>query len=413
MAGLIKRGNVWFAIWRGYNRKPIQRTTGIKVRSGGLTARQTRKLAQAQADEMEMIYRKKTIVQNANKIFRAIAEENGLSKPLPTIKEYLTTYPALAKPNTEKQRQHAFREFLTWLGKDAELSIADIKSEHIRKHLLHLLQRYRTGTVVRRREFLAAAFNRAVKVDEYLYHSPMRDVQLRQLMNSKDIQDDSESREPFTEEEMRKILNDFPQPYRDLAAASFYLGGLRLGDTCLLRWKDVNFDRDVVFVRERKTGKARHIYLIAPLRERLLARKAQQEEGEEFVFPETARKYQYSRGTVSTDFTNLLKAFGIATRREDTTALKGGRRQIAIKCFHSIRHTVVSWACSASFLAANVVRETVGHSTDKMLQQYYTAADKAKRKVLETLARIVSDDTDTDTSTDTSTDTDTDTPVPA
>lgn len=90
--------------------------------------------------------------------------------------------------------------------------------------------------------------------------------------------------------------------------------------------------------------------------------------------------------TVSTDFTNLLKAFGIATRREDTIALKGGRRQIAIKCFHSIRHTVVSWACSASFLAANVVRETVGHSTDKMLQQYYTAADKSKREVLETLA---------------------------
>ena len=107
--------------------------------------------------------------------------------------------------------------------------------------------------------------------------------------------------------------------------------------------------------------------------------------------------------TVSTDFTNLLKAFGIATRREDTTALKGGRRHIAVKCFHSIRHTVVSLACSISTLAANVVRETVGHSSDKMLQQYFSAADKSKREVLETLARIVSDDTDTDT----------DTPVPA
>lgn len=400
MAGLIKRGNVWFAIWRGNNNKPMQRTTRIKVRSGGLTTRQTRKLAQAQADEMEMIYRKNTIVQNANKIFRAIAEENGLSKPLPTIREYLTTFPALAKPNTEKQRQHAFREFLTWLGKDAELSIADIKSEHIRKYLLHLLQRYRTGTVVRRREFLASAFNRAVKVDEYLYHSPMRDVQLRQLMNSKDIQDDSETREPFTEGEMRKIINDFPQPYRDLAAASFYLGGLRLGDTCMLRWKDVNMDRDVVFVKEQKTGKPRYIHIIAPLRERLLARKEQQEEGEEFVFPETARKYQYSRGTVSTDFTNLLKAFGIATRREDTTALKGGRRHIAVKCFHSIRHTVVSLACSISTLAANVVRETVGHSSDKMLQQYFSAADKSKREVLETLADKVRPESGSDSDSD-------------
>lgn len=192
---------------------------------------------------------------------------------------------------------------------------------------------------------------------------------------------------------MKTILYRFPRPYGDFAAVSFYTGGLRLGDVCMLRRADVDFEKEGIFVKEQKTKKPRFIHLIPVLRERLLARKAEQAEGEEYVFPETARKYQYSPGTVSTAFTALLKAFGIRTREEDKTALADRRRQITTKCFHSIRHTTVCLGRSNPNLSPDVVRQTVGHDSDAIeVRHYFTASDKAQREVSEALANEVKPD---------------------
>lgn len=397
MASVLKRKNTWFATWVGLDGRRHQKTTRVKVKSKGMTEKQTRMIAQSVADAMERAAKGLTPVEQAMESVRAVAVANGMAKPVPSIADYMTQFPAQACARAEQQRHRTFRDFLSWLGRDAKLPLTCISTDHMRGHLIWLLQNYHKGTVDRRREHLAGAFNRARDIDKHITHSPMAGLKVKQLMRSIGMQDDTVEREPFTVEEMQIILFKFPQPYRDLAAASFYLGGLRLGDTCLLRWEHVDFDKGGVFVRERKTVKPRYIHLLPELRERLLARRAAQEEGEEYVFPETARKYLYSPGTVSTRFTQQLRAFGILKDDDaDHKALKGRRRPVARKSFHSIRHTVVSLGRSNPNLTADMVRETVGHDSEKIERRYFTPADNAKLAVLKTLADMVRPDNDTD-----------------
>lgn len=397
MSSVVKRKNTWFATWVGLDGRRHQKTTCVKVKSKGMTEKQTRMIAQSVADAMERAAKGLTPVEQAMESVRAVAVANGMAKPVPSIADYMTQFPAQACARAEQQRHRTFRDFLSWLGRDAKLPLTCISTDHMRGHLIWLLQTYHKGTVDRRREHLAGAFNRARDIDKHITHSPMAGLKVKQLMRSIGMQDDTVEREPFTVEEMQIILFKFPQPYRDLAAASFYLGGLRLGDTCLLRWEHVDFDKGGVFVRERKTVKPRYIHLLPELRERLLARRAAQEEGEEYVFPETARKYLYSPGTVSTRFTQQLRAFGILKDDDaDHKALKGRRRPVARKSFHSIRHTVVSLGRSNPNLTADMVRETVGHDSEKIERRYFTPADNAKLAVLKTLADMVRPDNDTD-----------------
>ena len=47
-------------------------------------------------------------------------------------------------------------------------------------------------------------------------------------------------------------------------------------------------------------------------------------------------------------------------------------------------------------LTPDMVRETVGHDSEKIERRYFTPADNAKLKVLETLADMVRPDNDTD-----------------
>lgn len=392
MAGVVKRKNTWFATWTGFDGRTVMRSTKIKVVSVGKTEKQTRKLAKQTADAMEQVAKGITSVDKAKEALDSIAVLCGFAKPVPTIEEYLNSFPELSRPKTEHQRKVSFRGFLEWLGKDAKLPITRITPEHIRGHFIWLLQNYSTGTVDRRRQNLACAFNRAVNIDRHLTHSPMKAVQLTQVMKSLGVKDDSVARVPFTADEMKTILNRFPQPYCDLASVSFYTGGLRLGDVCMLRWADVDFEQNSIAVREQKTDRPRLIHLLPQLRERLLARK-EQVGGGEYVFPETAVQYLRSASPISSGFSSLLNAFGIRDGEENNKELKGHRRKVATKSFHSIRHSVVSWARSNPNLSPDVVRETVGHGSDDIEMKYYfTAEDKAKLAVLESVAQMVEPD---------------------
>lgn len=148
----------------------------------------------------------------------------------------------------------------------------------------------------------------------------------------------------------------------------------------------------VVRLREVKTHKERTISLLPVLRERLLAIRAEQggDGAEEFVFPKMAHNYrsQYS-SRISTDFTNLLKAYGIISTEHDGEILPGRRHHVNAKSFHSIRHSVVSFARNSAELTADMVRETVGHVSEEVERGYYTAGDASKAKVMAVLAAIV------------------------
>lgn len=142
--------------------------------------------------------------------------------------------------------------------------------------------------------------------------------------------------------------------------------------------------------------------LTAPLRERLLARKAAQKSGEPCVFPDFHRRYheEEANGELSTEYTTLLKVLGIVTEEElaRIAAEKERRKReepdsdkhdITPKSFHSIRHTVVSLTRNNPTLSADAIRATVGHLSEEVERGYFHLADSAERQVFNVLVEAV------------------------
>lgn len=400
MATIYKRKNTWFARWTGPDGRSVSQTTKVKVvplvKPKGMTAAQCAKqqqiLARERAEILESVAKGITPVSKGKEAVEAVAARYGLAPAVPSTEDYLTNFPPQASPKSEQQRQKAFCCFLKWLGpQKAKLPLNRITPEDISGYFLWLLlhKKLKTKTVVRRRQNLSCAFNRAINADHCITVNPVRAVNLKQLMKVHGIKAEKTRRKPFTPAEMATIITRASQPYRDLAAVAFYAGGLRLGDTCLLRWDTIDFQQNKLFIVEEKTDNPHEVPLLRELREILQARKAQQQGNEVYVFPDMACQYKRAGGLVSMAFLAELRALGIKTHAEQTTPLQGRRRRVAIKCFHSIRHTVVSFARSCKEFTADMVRDTVGHDSEEIEREYFSAEEESKRAVLEAVAACI------------------------
>ena len=128
------------------------------------------------------------------------------------------------------------------------------------------------------------------------------------------------------------LVTRFPAPWRDIVLVSWLTGGQRLGDCCCLRWDCVDFKRGIVSFRTDKTGQEICNPIRPTLRTRLLAIREEQGGRETYVFPNMARKYRNANSSVSTEFTALLKAWGILETETEKKALKGRNIYRIRKC---------------------------------------------------------------------------------
>ena len=394
MATVFKRGKkpIWYAQWRDAAGHTIQRKTGIPVDMPDKTPKETRKMAQQLADVMEQAAKGEQTMDAMLDCVRSIAVANGMGKPMPSIREYLESIPATSGESAEKNRQRAHRVFLEFLGSRADMRVDIITPALCREFLRWALELVQPSTVSQYRGYIAAALKRAVVEDRHLPSNPMDMANIGTEMRAMGIDKAGRKREPFTVEEMQRMLRDFPRPWRDMVAVSYYLAGLRLSDVCVLRWSSVDFDAGIVRLREIKTRQRRVISLLPVLRELLLTIRAEQggEGAEEYVFPNMACRYQgqYS-SRISTDFTGLLKAYGIISSEHDGEVLAGRRHRVNPKSFHSVRHSVVSFARINPQLTADMVRDAVGHRSEAVERGYFAADDAAKAKVMDALVDAV------------------------
>ena len=73
----------------------------------------------------------------------------------------------------------------------------------------------------------------------------------------------------MTRDEVKKILDLIPVGPKRLAVSLMYGGGLRLMEACRLRIKDIDFDRQILTVRQGKGDKDRAVPLPVQLKEQL------------------------------------------------------------------------------------------------------------------------------------------------
>ncbi len=141
---------------------------------------------------------------------------------------------------------------------------------------------------------------------------PSADAYTQFLRNAKSRKEDTVHREPFSPEELGRILEAAKKDeiLRGPVHVACYTA-LRKGDACRLKWSSVDLNAGIIRTRTSKTGEWVEIPIMPILAEEL----SHHPKGKgEYVFPEAAALYQDAkkRSVLNKRFKNILRAAGFA-----------------------------------------------------------------------------------------------------
>lgn len=207
---------------------------------------------------------------------------------------------------------------------------------------------------------LCEVFDKLSK-DAGLIENPFRGIEK--------LNNNYESREAFTESELKLILNSWDLFIRRIFMTGLFTA-LREGDICTLRKNEIDFQNKIIRRKLLKTGKLVEIPIMKPL-EAFLHEEILLVGDSEYVFPELAKMYLENSGGISYRVKNFLESLGIKTCKK----VAGRDRLVSVKDVHSLRHTFCYFA-GLNGIPLVVVQSIVGHMDSKMTSHYSAHADR-------------------------------------
>lgn len=187
-------------------------------------------------------------------------------------------------------------------------------------------------------------------------------------------EEDTVHRQPFSQPELKRILHvadDFIRPIIVTGMCT----AMRLGDCCLLKWRDVDLENEFVVVKSSKTGETAEIPLFPMLRAEI---EKQPRSASEYVFKDQARMFETNRHGITRRAHQAFKAAGIDSQVEP----QNRSQKASVKDFHSFRTTWITIALTAG-VPMELVRRVTGHVTvDVVLKHYFRPGRADFRKAL-------------------------------
>ena len=340
-----------------------------------MSARATERAAQLAADNMERVAKGICSIDAAIDAIRAVGVANGMCKAVPSVAELLDSVPRDSRESSEQNRARAHKAFIGFLGKRAAERVDMVTEEDCRAFVRCSLDRVSCGTVEGHRTYLRLAFQKGVR-DGFFSRNPWDGVSVKKMAKMAGLKTRSVIRVPFTKREMDTIIMKFPEPWCDMAAISLFCRGLRISDVCLMKWEYVDFSRGWIHLpHEKKTNEERDFPIAGYLKGVMERRREKALPGDEYVFPQMSERYKHSPGYASTQFTGLLKAFGIVGETADDYAA-GGRKNQSSKTFHSIRHTARSGFGADPNITQDEACALVGHKDKDVSAGYFHIAEE-------------------------------------
>lgn len=373
MAGIIQRANKWVAVYRDASGKEIRKTTGIsilpKVLAPGTSKKkameQTRAMARLVADEMEKACRCGFMDTEKIKAIAGGDIASAVSKSALGVRSYMREWleSRRGKKGAFERDGKAVRQFLSFLGASREEMPMNAVSRGIAEEWMEKeLERVASGTVERYLASLSAAFTAACR-KEIIARNPFAGVRPSRLNRT-----DKQERGAFTADEVRRMVEVFPDEWPDMILVCLYTGGQRLGDIASMRWDQINLNDQILAMTTQKSKRRMVKPIIAPLKD-LLERRGELRVND-FVFPISAMKYMnqgMKSSKLSLEFTSLLREHGFIEPQRGTT--EGDRRVLSEKSFHSLRATAVTMLRLAG-VPADLCRFIVGHDSEEIERVY-------------------------------------------
>ncbi len=384
MAGLIERGNTYYALYY-VGQKQVRVSTKVHViptaRDGQLTKTQLRKLAQQTADSMEMGARGMVSQRQALEAVRAHLTQ----RKLPSVREYFAQHEKRCRDKGLKYASTSLKTFLRLMPQCADLPLDGVSRAMAEDYVEKALDEVSGSTVDRRLEDLSACYNQAIK-EELIDRNPFRGVRVPKW----EMQ--PHERQPFTREDLRIIFDTFGGEWPDMVAACLLLGGQRLGDIARLSWAQIDFPSNLVKLTSKKTNRPMLKPIVLPLKRILERRKKAIGESSEYVFPYAFARVMCAGGKtskLSIEFGNLCRQAGISVKMESPSSGKTKVHKLTDKTFHSLRTTATTFLLDAG-TPPELVRYIVGHDDPEIERRhYYKPNPETEARYISALAGLV------------------------
>lgn len=175
----------------------------------------------------------------------------------------------------------------------------------------------------------------------------------------------------YTIEEVRQILMYLPE-YR-LIILLAYCAGLRRSEIAFLKWEDIDFEHNQIYVSPYKTDDYRYVPLVADLKKEL--EKAKKKAKSEYVIEELGECPREDKDFISAAFRQALL---------DSPFRRKGK---GVGSLHILRHTF------ASLLTQNAadlywVKNLMGHKDIKTTEKYAHLAPTTLQTAIKKLPKI-------------------------
>ena len=239
---------------------------------------------------------------------------------------------------TQKAYYKINKRFLQWTNKDPlQITIDDVKG-----YLASKVSKYSPRTVNLTRSAL------------YFYYNEVLEKNFRKIRTPK-IQ--NELPIVLSKEEVRSLIESAGSQKSKLIIMSLYSSGLRVSELVNLKWKDLELDQNMAWVRSGKGSKDRVIILSKSLVDELKK------------LPKNIFVFEGPKGSLSTR--NIRKIVSLAAKRA------GVSKKVSP---HTLRHSFATHLLEGG-TDIRMIQELLGHSNLQTTQIYTHISFEQKKRI--------------------------------
>jgi integrase len=272
---------------------------------------------------------------------------------------YMNDHSKLKKKSWQRD-EISLNHLLPFFG---DCILSEVTPEMISRYKTRRLKEGAKPATLNRELSLAKhAFNLALKEWGWCKENPFCKVKMEKENNARD--------RVLGYDEEERLLSVCKKWLNDIVKFALHTGA-RMGEILELDWRDVDFFRKVVIIRQSKTGYTKTIPLTATAMDILKTKAKVRHLHSSLVFPSKNRTRISNR--------NLERAFGNALKKAGINNLH----------FHDLRHSFASRLAMAG-KDLYLIQKLLGHREPRMVQRYAHHCIESLRsgiEVLETLQK--------------------------
>ena len=279
--------------------------------------------------------------------------------------EWLNGRSTATAPATHEKYASVVTRFITFLPENRRSSsVASISIGEIERFRNAEIKSGKTSSTVNTEiVILRALFNHARR-QGIATNNPAEGVEL--------MPGDGEERVPFSDQQIRDLLNVASPEWRGMILFGAY-AGLRIGDAAKLRWSNIDLEARTLTYQPAKTARRKkpsertvriwmHDALVGYLETLPVS-----DDPHATLFPSLIDQCTGGERGYSKTFSRLMEEAAV---RGPAGLAKGGQgRRFNPLTFHSLRHTFISRLANLE-VSSDLRKELVGHSSDAIHDRY-------------------------------------------